>query len=68
LLKAGLMDNGVPENSIEVYTDNEKGLERALELANNGDLLVVFAGRYFGKAWDAIKQYQQSTQSGLTAH
>jgi cyanophycin synthetase len=68
LLKAGLMDKGVPENRIEVYTDNEKGLERALELANNGDLLVVFAGRYFGKAWDAIKQYQQSTQSGLTAH
>ena len=68
LLKAGLMKNGVPDEQIELFVDKEKAVKRALEIADSGDLLVVFAGKYYVKAWDAIKKYQESVQHDCTVH
>jgi cyanophycin synthetase len=56
LLKAGLMKHSVSGDQIELVTDQEKGLQRALETASNGDLLVVF-GKHYEKARDTIKKY-----------
>ena len=63
-----MLRNGVPEDRIELFIDLEKGMERALEIADNGDLLVVFAGRYYDKDWETIKKYHQSIQGNRVAH
>ncbi len=56
LLKSGLMKNGVPDNRIELFTDQGQSLERAFEIAGKGDLLVVL-GMYYEEAWDTIQKH-----------
>jgi cyanophycin synthetase len=68
LLKAGLTKNGVPGDRIELFPDQETALERALEVAESGDLLVVFSGYYHAEAWDALKKYQDALQHDCTVH
>lgn len=56
LLKAGLMKHNVSGDHIELFTDQEEGLQRALETASKGDLLVVF-GKHYEKTRGTIKNY-----------
>lgn len=68
ILKAGWLKNGVPADCIELCVDKERAVRRALEVADTGDLLVVFAGKYYVKAWDALKEYRDSLQHDRTVY
>jgi cyanophycin synthetase len=68
LLRAGLVKNGVAEDSIEVFTDKEGAILRALEVADSGDLLVVFAGKYYVKAWDTVEKYKAALRHDRPVH
>ncbi len=41
LVKQGVLDAGLPEERIEVIIDELESIDRGLEIANDGDLLVV---------------------------
>jgi cyanophycin synthetase len=43
LLRDGLMAHGVPADSIEVIPDEQQATDRALQVAQAGDLVLIFA-------------------------
>ena len=68
LLQGGLMKNGVPGDRIECFPDQATALERALDLVDNGDLLVVFSGKFYAEAWNTLEQYRDALQHDCTVH
>ena len=68
LLKAGLVKQAIPEDSIEMFTDKEAAIQRALDIAESGDLLVVFAGKYYVKAWETAEKYKAALQHDRPVH
>jgi len=68
LLKAGLVKQAIPGDSIEVFTDKEAAIQRALDIAESGDLLVVFAGKYYVKAWETAEKYKAALQHDRPVH
>lgn len=68
LLKTALVRHGVAADSIEMFTDKEGALLRALEMATSGDLLVLFAGKYYARAWETVKKYHAALQHDCPVH
>jgi cyanophycin synthetase len=57
LLRAHLLDAGVPEDAVEVVPDEAEAVEHALRLAGPGDLLVIF-GDQIARCWDQIVHFR----------
>jgi cyanophycin synthetase len=53
LLKAGLIEFGVPENIVEVAESEEASLEKGLSMARPNDLLLVFCDN-ITRSWKQI--------------
>ena len=68
IFKAVLLKNGASPDCIETFVDKEKAVWRALEVADSGDLLVLFAGKYYVKAWDTLNEYRDSLQHDSAVH
>ena len=62
------MKNAVPGDRIEQFPDQATALERALEIVDSGDLLVVFAGKFHTAAWNTLEQYRDALQHDCTVH
>jgi len=57
--RAALIEAGVPEEAIEVIPDERQAMTRGLELAQPGDLLMVF-GDDIERCWAQITEYESS--------
>lgn len=68
LLREGLMKNGVPADRIECFHDQAAALERALEIVESGDLLVLFSGKFYAQTWNTLEQYRDALQHDCTVH
>jgi cyanophycin synthetase len=68
LLKDSLMKNGVPGERVEQFPDQARALERALDMVESGDLLVVFAGKFHTDAWNTLERYRDTLQHDCTVH
>ncbi len=56
MLRASLLEAGVDEDQIELIPDEQEALQRGLELARPGDLLLVFADA-IQRSWNQITQF-----------
>lgn len=59
--RQALIDAGVPEEQIEMIPDEEAATARGLELAEVGDLLMVF-GDNIERTWGQITSYQSTEE------
>jgi len=71
LLKDGLMEFGVAEDAIEIIPSEQEAVERALDICEQGDLLLIFADK-ITRSWKQIiyfhdqqKQEEPETESLL---
>jgi cyanophycin synthetase len=58
-----LLDAGVPDECIEVIPDEAESIDRALELADTGDLLLIF-GDAIARSWGQITGYRSGAEPG----
>jgi len=56
LLRKGLLEEGVDEDTIEVIPEEEKATQKALEMAEAGDLLLIF-GDNIARTWKQIEDF-----------
>ena len=59
LLKAALVDAGVKPEQITLMPSEVEGIERGLELAQPGDLLVIFADE-LARSWKQIIYFKKA--------
>ena len=59
MLSAELQRNGVAESTIEVIPDEQEAIDRALTMASQGDLLLVFADA-LTRSWKQIIKFRPS--------
>jgi cyanophycin synthetase len=57
MLRDTLIANGVPEESIELIPEEAHAVQRALEMAKQDDLLLVFADA-ISRTWKQIQSFQ----------
>ncbi len=57
MLRRALIENGVREEQVEVVPDEVEAIDRALELAAPGDLLLIF-GDAIDRSWKQITEFQ----------
>ena len=57
MLRDTLLANGVPSDCIEVIPDEFAATQAALEMAEQGDLLMVFADS-IARTWKQIQEFQ----------
>jgi cyanophycin synthetase len=53
VLEAGLLEAGIPPESITIIIDEQKAIDHALQSAKKGDLLVIFADKVT-RSWKQI--------------
>jgi cyanophycin synthetase len=58
--RQALLDAGVPEDRIEVIPDEVQAIARALELARDGDLLLIF-GDKIARSWEQITGFRSAS-------
>ena len=63
--RQALLDAGVPEDQIEVIPDEVESIDRALQLAEAGDLLLIF-GDNISRSWGQITGFQSSGEGAPT--
>lgn len=63
LLRKGLIDAGVPEDSIELSESEEAANIRALEMARGGDLVLILADQVT-RSWKQIIYFQPGDDVG----
>ena len=56
LLKASLLENGVPEDNIEIVLDEQKAVRAALRRAKPEDLIIMLADKP-AEVWDTIVRH-----------
>jgi cyanophycin synthetase len=61
MLKAGFIEEGVPEEAISIICDEVEAVEFGLNMAQEGDLLVVF-GDDSARCWKQIIYFNQDKQ------
>ena len=61
MLKAGFIEEGVPEEAISIICDEVEAVEFGLNMAQGGDLLVVF-GDDSARCWKQIIYFNQDKQ------
>ena len=61
MLKAGFIEEGVPEEAIRIICDEVEAVEFGLNMAQEGDLLVVF-GDDSARCWKQIIYFNQDKQ------
>ena len=61
LLRAALLEEGVPAQSIEVVPDEQEAVSRALAMAKPGDLLLVFADA-LERTWNQVVHFHPDTR------
>ena len=61
------MKNGVSDDRIVLFVDQEAALGGHLKWWAAGDLLVVFGKRH-AEAWLALEKYQDTRQHDCTVH
>lgn len=59
MLRKGLMANGVPGSDITVIGDEAKAVRAGLDMARDGDLLMVI-GYSLDRCWEQITTYQRA--------
>jgi cyanophycin synthetase len=57
MLRAALLEEGVPSQRIDVVPDEQEAVARALSLARTGDLVLVFADA-LSRTWNQVVQFQ----------
>jgi cyanophycin synthetase len=57
MLRAALLEAGVPAQKIELVPDEQKAVEAALHMARAGDLLLVFADA-LSRTWQQVTRFQ----------
>ena len=62
LLRASLLEDGVPEDRIEVIPDEREAMDRALEVSGPGDLLLFFADAV-ARGWKQITEFVPGARS-----
>jgi cyanophycin synthetase len=64
LLRASLLEHGVPEDRIEVIPDEREAMDRALEVAGPGDLVLFFADAV-ARGWKQITEFVPGVRSAM---
>ncbi len=62
MLRAQLLLNGIDTNAIDVIADEVNAVDSALELAREGDLLVLFADDV-RRSWNQVIHYESDRQA-----
>ncbi len=57
MLRKQLLANGVEDSAIELVPDEVKSVTRALEMAREGDLVVLFADDV-RRSWNQVSQHE----------
>lgn len=63
IMKATLMQNGVAEQDISIIPSEEAAVDQALQMAELGDLLVIF-GDDIARCWKQIIYFNRPNNSG----
>jgi len=63
--RQALIDAGVPEEQIEVIPDEVESISRALEIAEAGDLVLIF-GDKISRCWNQITGFQSGEAGPMT--
>jgi cyanophycin synthetase len=66
LLRTALIKNGVSEDAIEVIPEEEKAVATALEMAEAGDLVLIF-GDDISRSWKQIIYFNRSPEEAPPA-
>ena len=61
LLRRGLLDAGYPESKISIVPDEQQAIHHGLEMANRGDLLLIF-GDQISRSWKQIVKFKESRE------
>jgi cyanophycin synthetase len=65
LLKATLLENGVAPDQVDIIPDEVQATDRALRLAEPGDLLLIF-GDAISRTWKQIVQFRPDLAPPVT--
>ncbi|MCP4330025.1 MAG: cyanophycin synthetase [Alphaproteobacteria bacterium] len=63
IMRRALIENGVAESAIEVIPEEEKAVATALEMAEAGDLVLIF-GDNIGRSWKQIIYFNRPHENG----
>jgi cyanophycin synthetase len=63
ILRSAAIDAGFDEENIHLVPEEEKSVEVGLNLAQKGDLLLIF-GDQIARCWKQITRHQQDTAAG----
>jgi cyanophycin synthetase len=63
MLRAQLIDDGEGENNVEIISNEPAAVSAALEMASEGDLLVIF-GDDIDRCWKQIAGYEPEDTNG----
>ncbi|MFT5342003.1 MAG: cyanophycin synthetase [Paracoccaceae bacterium] len=66
MLRAGLMQHGVSEDAITIISDEVEAIDHALNMAEDGDLLVIF-GDNSARSWKQIVHFRDDEKSETPA-
>jgi len=67
MLQQGLLKNGVDANNISVIASEQEAVDTALNMANQGDLLMIF-GDNITRCWKQIIYLKNEQKSDLDVH
>ncbi|MDP7038736.1 MAG: cyanophycin synthetase [Myxococcota bacterium] len=62
LLHKGLKEAGYPESQIELIVDEQEAVNRALQLGEHGDLILIF-GDKISRCWKQITKFKDQSEN-----
>ena len=66
MLRDQLLANGVAEDAIDIIPDEASSVTTALNMGQEGDLLVIFADNV-RRSWDQVIQFEGENSDGSSA-
>ena len=58
----GLKEAGYPESQIELIVDEQEAVNRALQLGEHGDLILIF-GDKISRCWKQITKFKDQSEN-----